>query len=531
MWCAWPPAQAAWSACGSTASVTPARAAGWPCCLATTPTPCCARRPCSCSKHPARTRQAFDLPHPSSSAIQRRVARAAGHSSGATTSYGALARALGSPAAVRAVGGRGRNPISIVVPCHRALGAGGALTGYAGGLARKQALLRLEGAPPSLTHHNPCPPSHESSTPRPPARPRPDSAWLGESSCWPACGAPRAAAAPGAAEFGPLPLRPGLRVLLATCCSCGPYCCTGQRPAAAPLAAGALLCGLINSAIPFALFAWAVMTSPPAWPPSWNAACAPLFGALVAWLWLGDRINRLRWLGLALGFVGVALLAAGARLRAWGSRAARGGLGDRRLPAGVHLLCRGSAALRGATCRASAAGHGHRNSQPGAALGLPMLVGLAGKRRPAPGPLWPGWPRTGIAFILYFRIINRAGQPGPGRDLSGAGVRGAVRALFLGETVTPWMLGCGVVIVCGTTPSTGLVRAGAQRRPRLRLPLRLIPAFPQREVRKRGRSLPTCRILPPLGRLRWGPERLHLARIRARASAGPTPALPQRGRE
>ncbi len=66
---------------------------------------------------------------------------------GQTCSYGELAKRLGRPAAVRAVAAAiGRNPLSIVVPCHRVLGAGGALTGYAGGLARKQALLQLEGA-------------------------------------------------------------------------------------------------------------------------------------------------------------------------------------------------------------------------------------------------------------------------------------------------------------------------------------------------------------------------------------------------
>ena len=60
--------------------------------------------------------------------------------------YGALAQQLGKPQAARAVGAAvGRNPVSIIVPCHRVLGSGGALTGYAGGLWRKQALLRTEG--------------------------------------------------------------------------------------------------------------------------------------------------------------------------------------------------------------------------------------------------------------------------------------------------------------------------------------------------------------------------------------------------
>ena len=66
---------------------------------------------------------------------------------GQTTSYGRISQGIGKPAAVRAVGAAvGRNPVSVVVPCHRVLGTGGALTGYAGGLERKTALLRLEGA-------------------------------------------------------------------------------------------------------------------------------------------------------------------------------------------------------------------------------------------------------------------------------------------------------------------------------------------------------------------------------------------------
>ena len=64
---------------------------------------------------------------------------------GTTTAYGELAKRIGKPLAVRALGAAvGRNPISIIVPCHRVLGADGALTGYAGGLDRKTALLRLE---------------------------------------------------------------------------------------------------------------------------------------------------------------------------------------------------------------------------------------------------------------------------------------------------------------------------------------------------------------------------------------------------
>jgi methylated-DNA-[protein]-cysteine S-methyltransferase len=66
---------------------------------------------------------------------------------GKTATYSAVSRALGKPLAVRAVGtATGRNPIGIIVPCHRVMGADGSLTGYAGGLERKEAFLTLEGA-------------------------------------------------------------------------------------------------------------------------------------------------------------------------------------------------------------------------------------------------------------------------------------------------------------------------------------------------------------------------------------------------
>lgn len=66
---------------------------------------------------------------------------------GATHSYGQLSQSLGARAAVRAVGAAvGRNPISVIVPCHRVIGADGSLTGYAGGLERKRELLALEAS-------------------------------------------------------------------------------------------------------------------------------------------------------------------------------------------------------------------------------------------------------------------------------------------------------------------------------------------------------------------------------------------------
>jgi len=97
----------------------------------------------------ARRRTRFDLPldMDCGTEFQRAVwqelqAIPFGHSA----SYAALAQRIGKPRAVRAVGAaNGRNPLSIVVPCHRVIGASGALTGYAGGLERKAYLLTLEG--------------------------------------------------------------------------------------------------------------------------------------------------------------------------------------------------------------------------------------------------------------------------------------------------------------------------------------------------------------------------------------------------
>ncbi len=69
---------------------------------------------------------------------------------GKTTTYGEIARQLGDPAIAREVGAAvGRNPLSVIVPCHRVVGKDGKLTGYAGGLDRKRFLLGLEGADPS----------------------------------------------------------------------------------------------------------------------------------------------------------------------------------------------------------------------------------------------------------------------------------------------------------------------------------------------------------------------------------------------
>lgn len=97
----------------------------------------------------AGTRTEFDLPlHMLGSPFQLRVwAALCAIPCGETRSYGALAEALGAPGAARAVGlANGQNPVSIIVPCHRVIGADGSLTGYGGGLPAKQWLLSHEAA-------------------------------------------------------------------------------------------------------------------------------------------------------------------------------------------------------------------------------------------------------------------------------------------------------------------------------------------------------------------------------------------------
>lgn len=111
--------------------------------------PCLAEAARQLDRYFAGRLAAFDLPlAPRGTGFQQAVWRAiAGVPAGSTISYGELARRAGRPSAVRAAAAAtGRNPLSIVVPCHRIVGADGSLTGYAGGLDRKRALLAIEHA-------------------------------------------------------------------------------------------------------------------------------------------------------------------------------------------------------------------------------------------------------------------------------------------------------------------------------------------------------------------------------------------------
>ncbi|WP_428775024.1 methylated-DNA--[protein]-cysteine S-methyltransferase [Vibrio sp.] len=106
---------------------------------------------CQLEEYFAGQRQQFDLPLAASGTeFQKQVWRALTEIPyGETFSYQQLAEAIGNPKAVRAVGlANGKNPISIIVPCHRVIGKNGRLTGYAGGVERKAALLAIEQGEP-----------------------------------------------------------------------------------------------------------------------------------------------------------------------------------------------------------------------------------------------------------------------------------------------------------------------------------------------------------------------------------------------
>jgi drug/metabolite transporter (DMT)-like permease len=226
-----------------------------------------------------------------------------------------------------------------------------------------------------------------------------------------------------------------------------------------------LAVGLLNSGIPFALFSFALLSITTGLSAILNAT-VPLFGAVVAWLWLKDRPTGSRTLGLAVGFLGVALLA-------WDKASFRPDASGV-APGWAVLACLGAT-----ICYAIAASATKRyltgipplvtatGSQIGATLGLALPALWFW---PAQMPGTQAWLAvivvgilcTGVAYVLYFRLIE---QTGPARALA---VTFAVPvfallygAMFLGESVTPWMLLCGGIIVCGTALSTGLLKLPA----------------------------------------------------------------------
>jgi drug/metabolite transporter (DMT)-like permease len=264
----------------------------------------------------------------------------------------------------------------------------------------------------------------------------------------------------GARELGALPTA-GLRVAIAALFLLPILLARGQAPALRQHWKLTFVVGVLNSAIPFVCFSYALLSITTGLSSILNAT-VPLFGAVIAWLWLKDRPNGSRILGLLIGFLGVALLAwdkASFKPDATGNAT-----GWAVLACLLATLCYGIAAsftkryLSGLPSLVSATG-----SQLGAAI---ALIPLAWWFWPDHAVTLQAWLAvvalgvlcTGVAYILYFRLIERAG---PARALSvtfGIPVFAVLYGvLLLGEVVTPWMLVCALVIVAGTSLSTGLV--------------------------------------------------------------------------
>lgn len=232
-----------------------------------------------------------------------------------------------------------------------------------------------------------------------------------------------------------------------------------------------LVIGLVNSAAPFALFAYALQHLPAGAASILNAT-VPMWTALVAWVWIAQTPTALRVLGLLLGFVGVVLL-----VQARGAGAQAGEL---------HLL--GALACLLATLNYAVAAIGTQRWLGGLS---PLAVATGSQLSAAawlllPGLLaWPAqWPGarswlallglavlcTGLAYLLYFRLFARVGASKAVTVTFLIPLFAIVwGALFLGERLSASMLGGGLLVLAGTALSLGLVK-GWPRRPTLPAP-------------------------------------------------------------
>lgn len=220
-----------------------------------------------------------------------------------------------------------------------------------------------------------------------------------------------------------------------------------------------LLQGAVNTAIPFALFAYAALTITAGLASILNAT-APLFTALVAWLWLRERLTPLQWLGMAIGIAGVVWLSADKAQFAVGGSAWAIGAG---VLASVSYGLSANVVKRyftGVRPLAVAAG-----SQSAAAI---LLLPFAVAYWPAGALRVFDWGAaialgvlcTGLAYILYFRLIARVG---PATAMTVTFLIPAFAmlwgGLFLGEALTGAMLAGCAVILAGTALATGMIRA------------------------------------------------------------------------
>ena len=265
----------------------------------------------------------------------------------------------------------------------------------------------------------------------------------------------------GAAEFGALPTA-GMRVAIAALFLLPLLMLSGQWQALSKHWKKIFVLGMLNSGIPFALYAYALLSITTGLSSLLNAT-VPLFGALIAWLWLKDRPHGMKILGLLIGFVGVAMLA-------WGKASFKpnaSGLvtGWAVLACLGACLCYGISAsftkryLSGVPSLVIATG-----SQIGAAIGLALPTLWLWPSQTPSTTAWlallaVGVLCTGVAYVLYFRLINKVGAAGSLTVTFLIPVFAVFYGMvFLGESVTPWMLFCGAVILLGTALSMGLLK-------------------------------------------------------------------------
>jgi drug/metabolite transporter (DMT)-like permease len=270
----------------------------------------------------------------------------------------------------------------------------------------------------------------------------------------------------GAAEFGPVALS-ALRVGMAALALLPLLLWHGQARWLRLHWRAIAVVGIVNSALPFVLFSIAALALSAGLSSIFNAT-APLWGALIAWVWLGDRLTRSRVAGLAIGFAGVLGLA-------WDKASVKPG------EHGVSALVAIAACLAATLCYGFAANYAKRRLD-----GVPPLAVATGSQLAAAlalaGPALALWPAvapsagawfavaalallcTALAYLLYFRLIAQLGVVRAIAVTFLIPLFGVLwGALFLGEAVTVAMGLGGVVILLGTALATGVVHA--PRRP------------------------------------------------------------------
>ena len=271
----------------------------------------------------------------------------------------------------------------------------------------------------------------------------------------------------GAAEFGPVALS-ALRVGLATAVLLPMLLWQGHAATLRAHWRPIAVVGVVNSALPFVLFSIAALAINAGLSSIFNAT-APLWGALIAWAWLGDKLTRVRVAGLAIGFLGVLGLA-------WDKASFKAG------EHGVSAVAAIAACLAATLCYGFAANYTKRKLGGVAPLAVATGSQLAATVALAL-PAWWLWPAaaapsgtawasviglallcTALAYLLYFRLIANLGAARAITVTFLIPVFGLIwGAVFLGERLTPAMLfGCAVILL-GTALTTGVLRWPARQ--------------------------------------------------------------------